>query len=219
MYVCMWGPVRRVRGHMGRMQTSQHVCMPRSAFLEEATELLASNPFVPSQPTKTIHIHYRALERIHTYIHTYIRSSYYLISGPEGMGWNGMHTRKQSGSTFTAAGWLNTGKLSGTMALRRGRSIHDGFPQAIWACAVHAIHTYTCESSCMSETMSVTLPSTVDTLVERNITITHLSSSYLTIYQLAYKHSGIPTAVPSSIYLLSSLSPPSISSSQWGARL
>jgi hypothetical protein len=58
--------------------------MPRSAFLEEATELLACNPFVHSQPTKTIHIHYRALETIHTYIH----SSLYLISGPEGMGWD-----------------------------------------------------------------------------------------------------------------------------------
>ena len=123
---------------MGLMQTSQHVCMPRSAFLEEATELLASNPFVPSQPTKTIHIHFRALETIHTYIH----SSYYLISGPEGMGWDGMHTRKQSGSTFTAAGWLNTGKLSGTMALRRRRSIHDGFPQERNLSMFSACHTH-----------------------------------------------------------------------------
>ena len=106
----------------GLMQTSQNVCMPRSAFLEEATELLASNPFVRSQPTKTIHIHFRALETIHTYMVV-------TISSAAPRGWDGMHTRKQSGSTFTAAGWLNTGKLSGTMALRRRRSIHDGFPQ------------------------------------------------------------------------------------------
>jgi len=64
--------------------------MPRSAFLEEATELLASNPFVPSQPTKTIHIHYQALERIHTYKHTYIVVIYSSAAprGWDGMGWD-----------------------------------------------------------------------------------------------------------------------------------
>jgi hypothetical protein len=60
--------------------------MPRSAFLEEATELLASNPFVPSQPTKTIHIHFRALETIHTYIHTYVVVT---ISSAAPRGWDG----------------------------------------------------------------------------------------------------------------------------------
>ena len=72
---------------MGLMQISQHVCMPRSAFLEEATELLTSDPFVSSQPTKTIHIHYRALERIHTYIHTYIVVT---NSSAAPRGWDGM---------------------------------------------------------------------------------------------------------------------------------
>ncbi len=138
IYVCMWGPVRRFSCHVGLMQTSQHVCMSRSAFLEEATELLASNPFVPSQPTKTIHIHFRALETIHIYIHTYMVVN---ISSAAPRGGDGMHTRKQSSSTFTAAGWLNTGKLSGKMALRRRRSIHDGFPQERNLSMCSACHT------------------------------------------------------------------------------
>jgi hypothetical protein len=161
MYVCMWGPVRTVSGHMGLMQTSQHVCMPRSAFLEEATELLTSNPFVPSQPTKTIHINFRAQETIHTYIH----SCLYLISGPEGIVWDGMGRTPES--SLAAPSLLRDGSILGSYPgkWRCGeddRSMMASHRNAIWACAaVHAIHTYTCESSCMSQTISVTLPSTV----------------------------------------------------------
>ena len=90
-------------------------------------------------------------------------------------------------------------------SLRRDGSIQGSYPgqwrcgeddrsmmlshrNAIWACAAHAIHTYTCESSCMRKTMSVTLPSTVWYTREGEKKITHLPSSYLTIYQLAYIH-------------------------------
>ena len=64
------------------------------------------------------------------------------ISSAAPRGGDGMHTRKQSSSTFTAAGWLNTGKLSGTKALWRRRSIHDGFPQERNLSMCSACHTH-----------------------------------------------------------------------------
>jgi hypothetical protein len=133
---------------MGLMQTSQHVCMPRSAFLEEATELLASNPFVPSQPTKTIHIHFRALETIHTYIHTYIVVN---ISSAAPRGGDGLGCIHES--SLAAPSPLRDGSILGIYPGQRlcGEDDRSVMASHRNACAVHAIHTYTRESSYMSK--------------------------------------------------------------------
>jgi hypothetical protein len=134
-----------------------------------------------------------SIETIHTYIHTYMVAT---ISSAAPRGWDGMGCIPES--SLAAPSLLRDGSILGSYPGQwhcgeDDRSMMASHSNAIWACAVHAIHTYTCESSCLSETMSVTLPSTVWYTRGGKTTITHLPSSHLTIYQLAYIHSGIPT--------------------------
>jgi hypothetical protein len=131
----------------------------------------------------------RSIETIHTHIH----SSLYLISGSEGMGWNaypkavwqrlhccGMaqywEVIRDNGAAAEKTidpWWLPTGTQSEHVQCMPYTHTNANHPVWAWRC--------------------VTLPSTVWYTRGGKIIITNLPSSYLTIYQLAYIHSGIPT--------------------------